>query len=144
MSNKNKYYFALIVVGIIVFAIGIYLSRDAGFSIMSTILITLGALGFGFGIGEIIQNNLIDRNKRLLKTIEKQNNPERLIFLNNQAKASAFDLLTKAFPIFILVLAITRENLNTLLILIGLYIMIWVIYLLHLNKLYKNERRKVE
>src|SRR6056297_2274143 len=144
MSNKNKYYFAIIVVGIFIFALGVFLSRDDGFSILNTVLVTLGALGFGFGTGEIIQNNLIDRNKKLLKTIEDQHNPQRLAFLNNQAKAKAFDLLTKIFPIFILALVITRENLNTLLILVGLYIIVWAIYLIHLNSLYKKEQRKVE
>ena len=144
MSNKNKYYFALITVGIIVFAIGLYLSRTNGFNVINTTLITIGALGFGFGTGEIIQNNLVDKNKKLLKTIENQNNPQRLAFLNNQAKAKSFDITTKIFPIIILLLTIMRENTNTLLILIGLYIMFWIIYLLHLNKLYKKEQRKVE
>lgn len=141
MSKKNGYYFILIVIGIIVFATGTYLFRENDFSIFYTILIVLGATGFGYGTGELIQNNLIDKNRMLLKSIEADEAPEKLTFLSNQAKAKAFDLLTKVFPIFILVLATMRENLGTLLLLVGLYITIWLIYLFHLNKLYKKERK---
>jgi hypothetical protein len=144
MTSKNKYYFALLIISILVFALGVHFSQTDGFSILNSILITVGALGFGYGTGEIVQNNLVDRNKKLLKTIENQNNPQRLAFLNNQAKAKVFDLITKIFPIVILVLTIMRENTSSILVLIGLYIIIWIAYLLHLNKLYRKEQRKVE
>ncbi len=140
MTDKDKLNFILIVAGIIVFAIGVFLSQDQSFSIIYSIVMILGASAFGHGMGELIQSKLMQSNEDFLKRKDIERTKEQAEFMGMKAKAKTFDVLSKLFPVFMLVLAIMRESFTTIMLLLALYILLWGIFIYKLNRQYKKKK----
>jgi hypothetical protein len=139
LTDKDKFHLILIVTSIIIFAIGLYMAQDRSFSILYSTMMVLGASGFGYGIGEFIQSRILQSSDEYLKRKNIVTDQSTTAFMSIKAKAKTFDVMSKLFPIFILVLAILRENFTTIMLLLGLYILLWGIFIYHLNKIHKKQ-----
>ena len=92
----------------------------------------------GMAGGELIKIKLIDKNPKYMRKIDIETKDERNIAINNRAKAKGFDFMTKAYGILILLLALMNEGLATILLLVGVYVMVLVVYVLSFNKYSKK------
>lgn len=126
---------SLLLIGIILVGIGIYGSvMDNMSAKFNGLFYGLGAGIIGASISQIATIKLYNKNPKFLrkKTIEVQD--ERNIHLKEKAKSKVYDLFNILFPMMILVLYIANVNLVMIGVMLGLYVLRFILYIIFFNK----------
>lgn len=102
------------------------------------ILIGIGSGLLGGGFGQLINNNVLDKNPTLKRRKEIEVNDERNIYISNRAKGKAFKAMEYIFPIVILIGVLLEADFLVTIIMVISYLLIYVIYIFYLNKYIKE------
>ncbi len=134
MKMQKARYSALLVLGLISIVIGGYILKGK----WSGLLIGLGAGAVGLVISQFVAITVIERHPDLKRRNEIEQNDERNIQISNAARARAYSITQfLALPLFLVLIA-GEVKLWVILVVVGAYIVQWVIYLATLFRLLKN------
>jgi len=134
MKDKRLLYVILLVLGVSLVIFGGFVSQRDLPKAVSGVLIGVGAGLFGLSIGELIARSVAERNPKLKRQVEIEVNDERTLQIQSLAKAKAFQVMEWIFPVAFLVLILSEVSLPFILLLIGMYLTIWVVYFMSLLK----------
>ncbi|MDF2673416.1 MAG: hypothetical protein K0R09_1681 [Clostridiales bacterium] len=139
MKNKKIItYILLLIVGAALVYIGGFVITGLKLKSISGVCIGIGAGLFGMSIGQIIMIRITKKNP----SYEHKNNievmDERNIYIRNTAKGKAFDVMGVALGILMLVYALINADLLVILLLVGVYLFIYGVYILYLSKYSKE------
>jgi hypothetical protein len=129
MKNKFKRSVVFTALGLIMVAVGFLLLRTMKESqgILETlpyILVGFGSGIFGLFLGDIISCKAIEKQPELLKNIEIEQNDERNMYINNKAKAKAYEVMIFVYGAVILTLSLMKIDLKFTLLLCLSYLFI--------------------
>lgn len=138
--NKRKVLLLVVLVSsIVVLSFGLISVKmdllDGQWSILPYILVGVSCAAFGYSLGSIIKNKVLENNPDIAKTISIEKNDERNISLINAAKSKAFDAMIYVFGGVILILGLMNVALSTILLLVGAYLLVCGIYVYFMKKL---------
>lgn len=136
-NNKVLVYGILLVIGIIIFLTGGFFIKDNSGS-FSGVCIGIGAGLFGMSLGQIISIILINKNPSYEKKINIEKNDERNIQINNKAKSKAFDIMGFLYGVLMFIYILIGTELLQILLLVGSYLLVYIIYIIYFNKYYKE------
>lgn len=131
IEKKNKFAILVIlaVLGLIMIAAGFVLLKIIQYpqGILVTlpyVLVGVGCGVFGHFFGNIISYKTREKNPELLKSIEIEQNDERNMYINNKAKAKAYEVMIFLFGAVILALSLMNIGLKFILLLCLSYLFI--------------------
>lgn len=139
MKNKKTiFYIFLLAAGVILVYMGGFLFTASEFSTVPGVCIGIGSGLFGMSIAQIIALGITKKNPLLehKKNIEVMD--ERNIYIRNTAKGKAFDFMGIALGILMLVYSVINADLLVVLLLVGVYLLIYGIYIAYLSKYFRE------
>ncbi len=142
-NKKTKGYVFLMIIGAILFTAGVVLAirftEPQG--IMKTlpfICIGVGAGALGGGLGGAATSYLMRKNPSMAKQKEINAKDERNIAIANKAKAKLFNYTLMLFSVLLLFLALIQVELFVILVFVGAYLSIIVLFIYFINKYSKE------
>lgn len=126
---KNTKNYGIVIIGILLLLSGLCLliivKQPQGFLMtLPYICLGVGSGALGYGISNIITNNLIRKKPEMQKQMEIDKNDERNILLANRAKAKAYDLMTLVFGILMLIFTLMTVDVIPVLLFVSAYLFI--------------------
>ena len=81
-------------------------------------------------MGNIISNNIIQKNPDMQKQMEIEQNDERNVILTNRAKAKAYDVMTYVFGALMIAFALMGVDMIPILLFVFAYLFVqgYVVY----------------
>jgi len=140
MRNKSSSLglMLLFLLGITATALGFLSFKGSEARVLSGVLIGFGSGTAGLAAAKAITERIVRNNPQLKRTIDIEASDERNIQINLIAKAKAFDFgVYLPLPVFLLATLMGAET-KIILMLVGAYVMSWVVYLWNLGKLYRE------
>jgi hypothetical protein len=134
-------YRGLTLAGILLFATGglaLKLNWFESINAIPGILIGIGTGSFGFGLGEIIKQNMLSSHPDAKKKFEIEQNDERNISILTKSKTKAFDTMSYVYPMVMFICILLDVELTIILLLVSAYILIYGVQIYFFNK-YRNE-----
>jgi len=127
--KKIQYNYVYVFIGLMLFGIGLYLTKSAanpqGFMrALPYVLIGIGCGIFGQGVGNVVTAKTMENHPELQKQQEIEQNDERNIDIGNRAKAKAYDMMIFVFGALMLSFALMGVDLVAILLLVGSYLFI--------------------
>jgi len=138
MSKKKGLYIALLILGIALVGLQVFVLKDIGNKQLSGICIGVGAGLFGMGAGQLISIMVIEKHPEAKRKVDIEAKDERNMYINDRARARAFNAMEIILPILALVLILMGEPLLTVLLVIGAYLTGWGTYIGYLGKYQKE------
>ena len=144
MNNKKfKGYVLLIIIGVILFVAGIVLmiNFEEPQGVMKSLPFVCIGVGLGAlsgGIGAVISFHLMQKNPSMAKQKEIDIKDERNINITNKAKAKVFNYTWMLFSALLIFLAMMEIKLSIIVVFIGAYLSIIILYIYLLNKYSKE------
>ncbi|HHT42263.1 MAG TPA: hypothetical protein GX014_02520 [Firmicutes bacterium] len=131
MNQKRARDIAGFVLGLVLVLIGIALwEKRAG-----GVLMGLGAGLMGMCAAQLYLGWVVSKDPKLAKQLRIEEQDERAVYINNFAKAKAFDFLHFLVPPFLLILSLARVPLWIVLLGVSVYVVDWVVYFVfHVKK----------
>ena len=136
-KNKSLLYIFLILVSLLAIALGALIQSEAQ-KALSGILFGAGAGLFGFSVAKVVTLWIESSNPAYKRKVDIEANDERNQTINNIARGKAFNALSPIFGSLILVFVLMDVQLLPILLLIGAYLAVYVVYFYQLNKLGKE------
>lgn len=133
-SKKGILYTGLLLLGIVLFCIGGFIIKGEELKSVSGTFIGIGAGLFGMSIAQIIMLRIADKNPSYKRKMDIETKDERNIFIGNKAKAKAFDVMGVVFGVLMLIYALINVDLWITLLLVGAYLLVYVVYAVYLYK----------
>lgn len=130
---------AQLVLGILLIYIGGFVFNSIEMKKISGIFIGIGAGLSGVSIGQIATVLLTRKHPDLLRKKEIEVKDERNIQMLSRAKAKAFDSMGIIFGILMLIYVLTDAEMHMILLLVGAYLLVYGIYIFHLNRVMNEE-----
>lgn len=126
---KKSIDYAVIAIGGILLALGLYLaiakSESKGIMLaLPYVCVGLGCGVFGHGMGNIISKKTMKIDPKLAKQQEIDRNDERNVAINNRAKAKAYDCMTFVFGALVLSFALMNSDLIATLLMVFAYLFV--------------------
>lgn len=139
MKNKIvRPYDLLLILGIGLFCIGGFVLKAEELKAISGILIGIGAGLFGMSLGRILQMRIEDKDPTYRHKMDIEKKDERNVTISDKAKAKAFDFMSVAFGILMLIYILIQANLLILLLVVAAYLLVHVVYFVYANKYSKE------
>ncbi len=142
MKNKRIIPIICIIVGIILVLIcivGKNINIFDTYKSLFGILLGIGSGLFGGGLGQLVNVLIVNKYPEAKKKKEIEENDERNVYINNMAKAKAFNLMGIVLPIVILIgILIDIKFIMTIILLLA-YSLIYGIQIYFLNKYIKEK-----
>jgi hypothetical protein len=139
MKNKKTIlYTFLLIAGVVFVCIGGFVITGSELKSISGVCIGIGSGLFGMSIAQIIMIKIANKNPSYehKKNIEVMD--ERNTYIRNTAKGKAFDVMGIALGILMLVYALINADLLVILLLVGVYLFIYGVYIVYLSKYSKE------
>ena len=139
MKNKKTIlYITLLIIGVVLAYIGGFVITGLELKSISGVCIGIGSGLFGMSIAQIIMIKIGDKNPSYehKKNIEVMD--ERNTYIRNTSKSKAFDVMGVALGILMLVYALINADLLVILLLVGVYLFIYGVYIIYLSKYSKE------
>ncbi len=142
MRNKSKT--ASLICLIIGLVIVIFCIVGKGLEIFETyktifgVMLGIGSGLFGGGLGHLIDSYLVDKDPILKRKKDIEVNDERNVYITNKAKAKAFSVMEKVFPITIFIIILLDADFIITAIILSAYLLMHATYIYYLNKYLKQ------
>jgi hypothetical protein len=93
---------------------------------------------FGGSLGYLINVYVLDKYPSLKKSKDIEMNDERNIYINNMAKAKAFNMIVNILPVILLIFSLLEVDFMIILMMTAFYIFVFGIYIYYSNKYSKE------
>jgi hypothetical protein len=140
---KNKKFIPLIclmigVVLIVVCLIGKGLEIFDTYKALFGIMLGIGSGLFGGGLGQLVSVIMLEKDPALKKKKEIETSDERNVYINNKAKAKAFDIMGYTLPIAMFTQILLGVDFIITIIMLVSYFIIYATLIYYLNKYSKE------
>lgn len=140
MKTKNKAIVGMLL-GILLILIELFGTKGNFYELPKMVSGLL--IGFGFGLlgasfATLINEWLIRHNADMRKQVEIEKTDERVIAINEKAKAKSFETYNYAFALLLVIGIILDINFWYLLLLAGFHVLMTLIYLYYVGKYQKE------
>jgi len=128
----------LFVLGVVTVIVGFTVFQQYEVKAVSGVLIGVGAGTAGLAVAQAATNSILARNPQLRHQLEIETKDERNVFINQTAKAKAFDFsIYVPLPVCLLAILMGAST-KVILLIVGANVLQWLVYLWNLNKLYQK------
>jgi VIT1/CCC1 family predicted Fe2+/Mn2+ transporter len=98
----------------------------------------IGSGLFGGSLGHLINTYVLDKYPSLKKSKDIEMNDERNIYINNRAKAKAFNFIVNILPLIMFICTLLEIDFTILIMMVMFYLSIFGIYIYYSNKYSKE------
>ncbi len=136
-------YVFLAVVGFIIFAVGLALTKllsntDGILKILPYIFVGVGSGIFGGNLGTALRNKAMLKNPQAARQMEIEQKDERNQAISNKAKAKVYDLMIFVYAAILLAFALMQVDIYIILTLVAVYLFFIFANVYYLTKYYKE------
>jgi hypothetical protein len=137
-NNKIMPYILLLIAGVVLAYIGGFVITGLELKSISGVCIGIGSGLFGMSIAQIIMIRIADKNPSYEHKKKIEVMDERNTYIRNASKSKAFDVMGVALGILMLVYALINADLLVILLLVGVYLFVYGVYIVYLSKYSKE------
>ena len=143
MEKRGRTAFVLLIIGVILVIVStialFYLSNaQYSYTVVSYVVFGIGFGLVGDALGRLNSMRLEKKDPERMKIIRVERNDERNIAIDEKARAKAFSFMTYLYAVVLVVLAVMRVDLKSLLIMVAAYLLVVMYSLFVKFKLYKE------
>lgn len=138
MSNKIWPYVIVLLASLTLALVGLVVITDESLKGISGICIGIGAGAFGMAIAQIVTAAMMRKNPEYFRRQSIEERDERNIQIRVKAKAKGFDAMGIIFGVAMLCLVLTNANISTVLLIVGAYLLVYVVQIYYIAKYSKE------
>ena len=124
MKKQRVREVAVFTLGLVLLIVGIALWENK----VGGVLLGVGAGLMGMSEASHYTGRVMNKEPKLARLVQIEEQDERLVHINSFAKAKAFDFLHVLVPPFLLILSLARVQLWIVLLGVAIYVVDWVVY----------------
>ncbi len=143
MMKKKHFNYLTTGIGVVLLVGGLILLKllvapQGMMLVLPYILVGVGCGAFGHGLGDIVNDKVLEQNPKRKKQMDIEKVDERNIAISNQAKAKAYDSMLSIFGTLMIAFAFMSVDVMAVLLFVAAYLLVVGFFVFYLNK-YQNE-----
>jgi uncharacterized membrane protein len=138
MKRKKALFICLMILGAALVCVSGFVLKDESLKRISGVCAGFGGGLFGVALTQFITIRRFERNPEVRRRMEIDGKDERMIRINDRARSRAFAIVEVLYAILAMVLILMGVELIVVLLVIGVFVIGWVIYFMYAGKYAKE------